>query len=61
MSSRTVKLVAVGAMVAGTLVAEARKEYHFNVGPRAGISVNNPYGSISVGPSPNNTVVINAV
>jgi DUF4097 and DUF4098 domain-containing protein YvlB len=61
MSSRTVKLVAVGAMVAGTLVAEARKEYHFNVGPKAGISVDNPYGSISVGPSPNNTVVINAV
>ena len=61
MSSRTVKLVAVGAMVAGTLVAEAHKEYHFNVGARAGISVNNPYGSITVGPSPNNTVVINAV
>lgn len=55
------KLVAVGVMVAGTLVAEARKEYHFTVGPKAGISVNNPYGSITVGPSSNNTVVINAV
>jgi DUF4097 and DUF4098 domain-containing protein YvlB len=48
-------------MVAGTLVAESHKEWHFNVGPKAGVSVNNPYGSISVKPSTNNTVVINAV
>jgi len=61
MSSRTIQLVAIGALVAGTLVAEARKEYHFNVGPKAGVSVNNPYGSISVRPSLSNTVVINAV
>jgi len=51
----------VGAMTAGTLVAETHKELHFNVGPKAGISVNNPYGSISVKPSPGNTIVINAV
>lgn len=61
MSSRTIELVAITALVAGTLVAETRKEYHFNVGPKAGVSVNNPYGSISVKPSPGNTVVINAV
>jgi DUF4097 and DUF4098 domain-containing protein YvlB len=61
MSRRTIQLVVIGAMVAGTLAAESRKEYHFNVGPKAGVSVNNPYGSISVGPSPNNSVVINAV
>jgi len=61
MSTRTIKLVVVGAMVAGTLVAESHKEWHFNVGPKAGVSVNNPYGSISVKPSTNNTVVINAV
>ena len=61
MNSRTIKLVAVGVVVAGTLIAEARKEYHFNVGPKAGVSVNNPYGSITVGPSSTNTVVINAV
>ena len=61
MSTRTIKLVVVGAMVAGTLVAESHKEWHFNVGPKAGVSVNNPYGSISVKPSNNNTVVINAV
>jgi DUF4097 and DUF4098 domain-containing protein YvlB len=61
MSGRTIKLVAIGVMMAGTLIAESRKEYHFNVGPKAGVSVNNPYGSISVKPSGNNTVVINAV
>src|ERR1022692_4223561 len=59
-STRTAKLVAIGAIVAGTLVAESKKEFHFTVGPRAGVSVMNPYGSISVRPSLNNTVVVNA-
>jgi len=61
MSGRTIQLVAIGTLLAGTLVAESRKEYHFNVGSKAGISVNNPYGSISVKPSTGNTVIINAV
>jgi DUF4097 and DUF4098 domain-containing protein YvlB len=61
MNRRTVKIIAIGAMVAGTLVAESRKEFHYIVGPKAGVSVNNPYGSISVGPSTNNRVVVNAV
>jgi len=61
MSGRTIKLVAIGTLIAGTLIAESRKEYHFNVGSKAGVSVNNPYGSISVKPSTGNTVVINAV
>src|SRR3984885_14836404 len=60
-SKRAAKLVAIGVIVAGTLVAESKKEYHFSVGPRAGVSVMNPYGSISVKPSLNNTVVVNAV
>jgi DUF4097 and DUF4098 domain-containing protein YvlB len=60
MSRRTVELVIVGAMLAGTLVAESHKELHFNVGAKSGISVNNPYGSISVKPSIGNSVVINA-
>jgi DUF4097 and DUF4098 domain-containing protein YvlB len=60
-SKRTAKLVAIGVIMAGTLVAESRKEYHFAVGPRAGVSVMNPYGSISVKPSLNNTVVVNAI
>jgi DUF4097 and DUF4098 domain-containing protein YvlB len=61
MSGRTITLVAVGTLIAGTLVAESRREYHFNVGSKAGVSVNNPYGSISVKPSTGNVVVINAV
>ncbi len=48
-------------MLAGTLLAETHKEFHFNVGPKSGVSVNNPYGSISVKPSNGNVVVINAV
>jgi DUF4097 and DUF4098 domain-containing protein YvlB len=42
-------------------VAQNKKEYHFTVGPRAGVSVINPYGSISVKPSLNNTVIVTAV
>jgi DUF4097 and DUF4098 domain-containing protein YvlB len=60
-STRTAKVLAIGAIVAGTLLAESRKEYHFSVGPKAGISVVNPFGSISVKPSPNNTVIVNAI
>ena len=61
MSGRTIELVVVGAMLAGTLVAETHKDFRFNVGPKAAISVNNPYGSISVKPSTTNVVVVNAV
>jgi hypothetical protein len=57
---RTTKLIAIGAILAGTLLADSKKEYHFTVGPKAGISVMNPYGSISVRPSLNNTVIVNA-
>ena len=60
-SKRGAKLVAIGVIVAGTLIAETKKELHFSVGAKAGVSVVNPYGSISVKPSTNNTVVINAV
>ena len=58
---RAAKLVAIGVIVAGALVAESKKEFHFTVGPKAGVSVMNPYGSISVKPSQNNTVIVNAV
>ena len=58
---RTVKLVAIGVIVAGALVAESKKELRFTVGPKAGVSVMNPCGSIWVRPSTNNTVVVNAV
>jgi Putative adhesin len=58
---RAAKLVVIGVLAAGTLVAQSKKQYHFTVAPKAGISVINPYGSISVKPSQNNTVVVNAV
>jgi DUF4097 and DUF4098 domain-containing protein YvlB len=66
MSGRIVELAAIGALVAGVVLsgnaaAETHKEYRFNVGPKAGVSVNNPYGSVSVKPSTGNVVVINAV
>jgi len=61
MSGRTIQVVAIGVMFAGTLFAESHKEYRFNVGTKARVSVTNPYGSISVKPSTGNIVVINAV
>ena len=66
MSGRRIELVVVGAMLAGTLSvgtlsAQTRKDYRFNVGPKAGVSVNNPFGSISVKPATGNVVVISAV
>ena len=66
MSGRTLQLAAAGAvlagtMVSGTLLAQTRKEFRFNVGPRAGVSVHNPYGSVSVKPSVGNIVVISAI
>jgi DUF4097 and DUF4098 domain-containing protein YvlB len=66
MSGHTIQLatfsvVLAGTIMSGTLLAETHKEYRFNVGPRAGVSVNNPYGSVSVKPSTGNIVVINAV
>ena len=66
MTGRTVELRVIcatlaGILLAGTVAAETHKEFHFNVGPRAGISVNNPYGSISVKPATTSVVVVNAV
>jgi len=55
------KAAAVGVLLAGSLVAQSRKEYRFTVGPKAGVSVNNQYGSISVKASTGNTVVVNAI
>jgi hypothetical protein len=60
-SNRTAQLVTVTFVLAGTLVALSKKEYHFTVGPHAGVSVMNPYGSISVKPSLNNTIVVTAI
>ncbi len=65
MSGRKVQLAVIGAVIAGSMtasaLAETHKEFRFNVTSKAGVSVNNPYGSISVRPSNGNVVVINAV
>lgn len=66
MTGRVIEWAAFGlalatTFTAGALAAETHKEYRFNVGPKAGISVNNPYGSISVRPSTGNFIVVNAV
>ncbi|HXO34855.1 MAG TPA: DUF4097 family beta strand repeat-containing protein [Candidatus Acidoferrales bacterium] len=60
-SRHAARLVTVSVILAGTLIAENKKEYHFTVGPRAGVSVMNPYGSISVKPSQNNVVMVTAI
>jgi len=51
----------MAGMTVATLAAQTHKEYRFNVGPKAGVSVNNPYGSVTVKPSTGNFVVINAI
>ena len=66
MNGRIVEQIVAGAVLAGTvmsgsLIAETHKEYRFNVGPKAGVSINNPYGSISVKPASGNVVVVNAI
>src|SRR5215467_8839564 len=66
MSGRTIQLATISAVLAGsvmsgTLLAETHKSFRFNVAAKAGVSVSNPYGSISVKPSSGNVVVINAV
>jgi DUF4097 and DUF4098 domain-containing protein YvlB len=67
LSGQAEKLIAAaGLLLAGALMAQSqvavqsKKDYHFLVGAKAGVSIMNPYGSISVKPSLNNTVIVNA-
>jgi DUF4097 and DUF4098 domain-containing protein YvlB len=41
-------------------VAETKKEYRYNVGAKATVSIINTYGAVSVHPSTGNVVVVNA-
>src|SRR5215471_1042590 len=65
MRGPTIQFAAMSAVMAGmtvaTLAAQTHKEYRFNVGPKAGVSVNNPFGSVSVKPSTGNVVIVNAI
>jgi len=47
-------------LVATLAIAEAKKELHFTVGPRANVTVINPYGPISVKSASGNQVVVTA-
>lgn len=42
-------------------VAETKKEYRFEVGPKSKVSIINQYGSVSVKPSTGNFVLVNAI
>jgi DUF4097 and DUF4098 domain-containing protein YvlB len=65
MGGRLVELGVCSAVLAASLsavtaAAETHKELRFNVAPNAALSVNNPYGSVSVKPSTTNVVIVNA-
>src|ERR1700690_1734453 len=53
--------LALATCLASVAIAESRKEYRFNVGPNANISVDTQYGAISVKPGTNNQVVVTAI
>src|SRR5256885_16844094 len=66
MGGRLIELGVCGAVLAATMttgvaMAETHKELRFNVAPKAALSVNNPYGSVSIKPTTGNVVVVNAV
>jgi hypothetical protein len=52
--------VAVLISLATLVVAETKKEYRFEVGPKAKVSIVNQFGAVSVKPSTGNYVLVNA-
>jgi hypothetical protein len=54
------KIAVITVLMAGTLLAQTKQEFHFTVSARSGVSVLNPYGSITVKPSPDDTVFVSA-
>jgi len=60
-SSHATELTVIVLMSLTTLVvAETEKEYRFEVGTKAKVSIINQYGAVSVKPSTGNYVVVNA-
>ena len=61
---RSQYVIELGTIVVITLaaigVAETKKEYRFEVGPRSKVSIVNQYGSVSVKPSAGNYVIVSA-
>jgi DUF4097 and DUF4098 domain-containing protein YvlB len=61
-SQYTTGLTAVVLVALATLaVAETKKEYRFEVGPKSKVSIINQFGSVSVKPSTGNYVLVNAI
>ena len=59
--SHQAKLTVVVLLTLTTFaVAETKKEYRYNVGAKATVSIINTYGAVSVHPSTGNVVVVNA-
>ena len=56
----TVAGLVLATCLASVAIAESRKEYRFNVGPQANVSVDTRYGAISVKPGSANQVLITA-
>jgi DUF4097 and DUF4098 domain-containing protein YvlB len=60
-SSHATELTVVVLISLATLmVAETKKEYRFEVGPKAKVSIVNQFGAVSVKPSTGNYVLVNA-
>jgi DUF4097 and DUF4098 domain-containing protein YvlB len=60
-STNTTELTVIVLVTLATFaVAETKKEYRFEVGPKSKISIINQYGSVSVKPSTGNFVLVNA-
>src|SRR5271169_6201490 len=56
-----VVMLALATCLVSVAIAETRKEYRFNVGPSANISVETQYGAISVKPGASSQVVVTAI
>ena len=60
-SQYAVELTAIALItLAAVALAETKKEYRFEVGPKSKVSIVNQYGSITVKPSTGSYVVVNA-
>ena len=57
----TVVTLVLATCLVSAAMAESRKEYRFDVGPNANISVETQYGAISVKPGTSSQVVVTAI
>jgi DUF4097 and DUF4098 domain-containing protein YvlB len=60
MQHTTVVTLVLATCLASAAMAETKKEYRFNVGPKANVSVDTQYGAISVKPGSASQVIVTA-